>query len=333
MGRMRVIAVLGTGAIAKAHVSALAAIPEVRIHSVVGSDLGRARSVAALSPGAAASTSVADVLADPAVDAVDICGSTIDHARFTVEAARSGKDVLVEKPAALSVADFDEMVVATEEAGRTLMVGQTVRFQPAVAALQRAIADGQIGRPRMLHISWYGGYIWPGGWRSWQLDRSRSGGHAVHNGPHLLDLAVWLTGRAPVRVFARSFSSWAGEMPVPDSIHMTVRFDDGSLGLFELSYALRRPGDALRRIVVAGDRGTLAQDSDSEPTLHSAAHTAAPPSTDGAMEAQLRHWVDTLHGADPIVRTSEVRAALSAAIAAQQSLDERRPVALAEVLS
>jgi predicted dehydrogenase len=328
---MTVIAVLGTGNIARAHVGALAGIPGVRVHSVVGSDPARAASVAALAPGAAASTSIDNILRDPEIDAVDICGATTDHARFTVAAGEAGKHVLVEKPVALTLADFERMVAATEGAGRKLMVGQTVRFQPSMVTLQGAIANGEIGRPRLLHVTWCGGYVWPGGWRSWQLDRSRSGGHAIHNGPHLLDLAVWLTGRTPVRVFARGFASWAAEMPVPDSIHLTVRFDDDSLGIFELSYALRRPGDVLRRIVVAGETGTLMQDTDREPGLVSDARLAGPSSTDGAMHAQLSHWVDTLRGADQIVRTDEVRSALTAAIAAQRSLDERRPIDLAEV--
>src|SRR5690554_6669540 len=94
---MTVIAVLGTGNIARAHVSALASIPGVRIHSVAGSDLQRARAVAALAPGAEASTSVAEVLTDPTIDAVDICGSTVDHAPFTIAAGKAGKHVLVEK--------------------------------------------------------------------------------------------------------------------------------------------------------------------------------------------------------------------------------------------
>lgn len=160
----------------------------------------------------------------------------------------------MEKPAALNLADFDAMVSAT--ADTSLMVGQTVRFQPSVATVAKAAEAGEVGRPRLAHITWYTGYVWPAGWRGWQLDRAKSGGHPVHNGSHCLDLAVWLFQRTPVRVFARSFPSYAAGMPVHDRFHLTVRFDDDSLALLEISYALRKQADMLRRIVVSGTGGS-----------------------------------------------------------------------------
>ena len=111
----------------------------------------------------------------------------------------------------------------------------------------------------------------------------------------------------------------------------TVRFDDDSLGMFEFSYSLTRRGDAIRRIMVAGEDGTLTHTTETEPGLHVPGADTESPSAAGAMDAQLRHWVDTLAGAEPIVRLSEVRSALATAIAAQRSLDENRPVTIAEV--
>lgn len=319
------VAVIGSGTIAKDHVLALRAVPDVEIAYVYGSDLGRARVLAALSPGAVATTDLAQILADDGVVGVDIANATPDHAPFTLQAGRAGKHVHVEKPAALNLADFDAMVEATSST--SLMVGQTVRFQPSVAEIARSIQAGDIGRPRLAHVSWYTGYVWPGGWRGWQLDRDKSGGHPVHNGSHCLDLAVWLFQRRPVRVFARSFPSYASGMPVHDSFHLTVRFDDDSLALLEISYALRKHADMLRRVVVAGSEGTLAHSTQDDPGLTSDGARPAPSSVEGAMGAQLSHWIDVVTGrAEPIVRADEVRAALAAGLAAQQSLDTGRAV-------
>ncbi|MER7334206.1 MULTISPECIES: Gfo/Idh/MocA family oxidoreductase [unclassified Micromonospora] len=321
------IAILGTGAIAREHAAALARVPGVRVTHVAGSDLTRAAAVAAHAPGAVPSDDPVAILADPTVDAVDICEATPDHARWTIAAGQAGKHVHVEKPAALTVEDFDAMVSATEGAGRSLMVGQTVRFQPAIRALQAALAAGDIGTARLLHVSWYAGYVWPRGWRGWQHDPAQSGGHPVHNGTHALDLAVWLTARRPVRVFVRAFPSFAADMPVPDSFHVTVRFDDGSLALLEISYALRRHGELLRRIMVAGTTGTLFHSTEDDPRLVSDAARPAPSSVEDAMFHQLRHWADTLRGdASPIVTNGQVRTALAAAVAAQRSLESGQPV-------
>lgn len=325
------VALIGSGTIAKDHLAALGGIPGVEVAYVYGSDLARARSVAALSPGAVATTDIRQVLDDPAVAAVDIVNATPDHAPFTIAAGLAGKHVHVEKPVALSLDDLDAMAEATVGRGTTLMVGQTVRFQPSIATIATAVREGQIGDPRLAHVSWYTGYVWPGGWRGWQLDRAKSGGHPVHNGSHCLDLAVWLFQKTPVRVFARSFPSYAAGMPVHDSFHVTVRFDDGSLALLEISYALRRHADMVRRIVVGGTDGTLTHNTDDDPGLSSDGARPAPSSVDGAMQAQLGHWIDVVaNRVEPIVRLTEVRAALAAGLAAQRSLDTGRAVDVLE---
>lgn len=323
------VAVAGSGVIAADHVRALSALPGVEVAYVHGSDLARASRVAALAPGSIATDDYGRILADPTVVAVDVCNATPAHAPFTIAAGAAGKHVHVEKPAALALADFDRMVTATEGAGTSLMVGQTVRFQPGVTAIASAIHGGAIGRPRLAHVSWYTGYVWPGGWRGWQLDRARSGGHPVHNGTHLLDVATWLLGARPVRVFARSFPSFAAAMPVHDSFQLLVRFDDDSLATLEISYSLAQPRDMFRRIVVAGTNGTVAHSTDDDPVLHSAAASAALPSVEDAIQHQLAHWIDVVDGhAEPIVRTEQVRAALAASLAAQRSLDTGQPVDL-----
>lgn len=323
------VAVLGSGNIARDHLAALRQIPGVQVAYVYGSNLQRAADLAALVPGAVPTTDLDRVLADPAVRGVDIVNATPDHARFAVAAGNAGKHVHVEKPAALNLADFDAMTAAVEGRGLSLMVGQTVRFQPSVARLAAAVQAGEIGAARLAHVSWYTGYVWPGGWRGWQLDAGKSGGHPVHNGSHCIDLAVWLLQKTPVRVFARSFPSYAAGMPVHDSFHLTLKFDDGSLALLEISYSLRRHADVLRRVVLAGTQGTLAHDSQDDPGLTSDGARPGPSSVEGAMLAQLTHWTELMNGAAaPVVRTIEVRTALATALAAQQSLDTGRAVDL-----
>ncbi|MDF2444068.1 MAG: myo-inositol 2-dehydrogenase / D-chiro-inositol 1-dehydrogenase [Subtercola sp.] len=324
------VAVVGTGAFAREHVLALRGIPGVTITHVAGSDLARASALAALACGANATTDIHAAVCGDDVDAVDVVNATPDHHRWTVAAGEAGKHVHVDKPAALTVSDFDEMVQATEGRGGTLMVGQTVRFQPVIAELQQALARGDIGDPKLLHVSWYTGHVWPNGWRGWQLDVSRSGGHPVHNGTHSIDLAVWLTGSRPVEVFARNFPTFAAEMPMPDSFQVQVRFESGALATLELCYALRQPGEFLRRIVLVGTEGTLAHSTDDDPGLSSPGHPVAPPSIEKALDLQLSHWVRAAQGLEPfIVTTSEARVALATAVAAQRSLETGQPVRVA----
>lgn len=323
---------VGIGAFAREHVLALRQIPGVDVRWIVGTDPHRARELAVLVPGARISSDMADALADPAVHAVDVATATPSHAQLTVAAGRAGRHVHVEKPAALTLSDFDAMVAATEGRGLTLMVGQTVRFQPAVQALAEAVHRGDIGEPRLLHITWYTGHAWPAGWRGWQLDPALSGGHPVHNGTHILDAATWLLGSAPVDLIARGFRTFSPQMESPDSFHIQLRTASGSLATLELCYALRRRGDLVRRIMIAGTDGTLLHTTDGEPSLHSDAANAPPASVDGALQRQLEHWLALVRGeASSIVTSAQARAALAGALAAQQSLVSGSRVTVSEV--
>lgn len=321
------VAVVGTGAIAREHVRSLAGTAGFHVVAVAGADVARAQAVAALAPGAVGSGDIAAVIADPAVAAVDVCGHTAAHARWTIAAGAAGKHVMVEKPVALSLGELDQMIAATRSS--SLLAGQTVRFQPAVAELKAQLAAGVIGRPRLIHIQWYVGHVWPNGWRAWQLDPQISGGHPVHNGTHAFDLLAWLTGRRGVRVFTRSFPGAAAQMPVPDSFQVTIRMDDGTLALLELSYALRRPADVLRRVIVVGGTGTLTHSTEDDFGLSSDMARAVPASVDGAFGRQTAHWLDVVRGrTQPTTTATEMRTALALGLAAQRSLACRDVVAL-----
>jgi len=326
----RSVAIIGAGSIAADHVAAYARIPGACVTYIVDVDATRASALAKRAD-AAWSTDTNVILTNADIDAVDICTPSETHAALTIAAAEHRKAIHVEKPAALSLKDFDAMATAAEEHGVSLMVGQTARFQPVNADIAREIAAGTIGRLRVLHVTWYAGHVWADGWRAWQLDVTRSGGHPVHNGIHALDLAVWLFGRQPTRVFARGFRTHAPTMGIPDSFHITCRFDDGSFALLEISYALRTRGDSLRRILAIGDAGSLSHSTEEDPQLYSDGVHLPSPSTDDAMYYQLRHWIATLHGEEePIVKTAEVRATLAAALAAQTSLESGNAVNIGE---
>jgi predicted dehydrogenase len=263
---------------------------------------------------------------------VDICTPSETHAPLTIAAAECGKAIHVEKPAALALADFDAMIAATERHGVSLMVGQTARFQPVNMQISQEIAAGTIGRLRALHVTWYAGHVWEGGWRAWQLDVARSGGHPMHNGIHALDLAVWLFGQPVTRVFARGTPTFAPQMGIPDTFHMTAKMADGGLVVLEIAYSLKQRGDALRRILAIGESGSLHHSSEEDPRLVSDAGRIASPAVADAMYYQLKHWIATVHGdAEPIVKTAQVRAALAAALGAQESLTTGAAVNLTEV--
>ncbi|HEV8228909.1 MAG TPA: Gfo/Idh/MocA family oxidoreductase [Candidatus Limnocylindria bacterium] len=87
-----------------------------------------------------------ELLADPAIDAVCIATPVGTHRRLAEEAFAAGKHVFVEKPLAGTVADAEAIVRASERAGRTLMVGHTFVYNPAVRVVREVIERGDLGR-------------------------------------------------------------------------------------------------------------------------------------------------------------------------------------------
>ena len=323
------VAIIGAGAISREHIAAFKRIQNVEVSLVVSRDPARARDVANIA-GAAWSTKLENAFS-PGIDAVDICQRNPLHASLTIAAAQHGKHILVEKPVALNLEDFDRMVAATRENKVSLMVGQTLRFQPVHREFKKALSEGKIGQLRVLHSSRYAGYLWPGSWRAWQMDENISGGHLRHNGAHPLDFAIWFFGEKPARVFTRTFKSWAAGMPTPDGFNISLRFEDGSLALLEFSYALREKGDSYIRLLAVGEKGSLLHDSENESRVRGNGANLPSPATEDAMYYELAHWVKMLHGEEePVVRLEQVRHTLLATLAAHQSYQTGRAVTIGE---
>lgn len=314
------VAVFGSGSIAQTHARSFADLPGVEVRWIVGSDESRARDLARSFAGARATSDPSDALRDDSVHAVVVCGRSRSHAERTRLALMAGRHVLVEKPPAFSVAEFDELVSLAEASGRRLMVAQTARFHPAMMSMGSEVGAGSIGRPRLLHASWYVGHVWPGAWNSWQLDPERSGGHALHNGMHPLDMAIWLLEDRPERIMARGWRTHSPEMPTPDSFHLVVAFEGGALAMLETVYALRPEGAVLRRLLLAGTEGTLQHHTGRDP---SPPGTVVPPfSVLGAAASQAAHFIDVVRGTvEPLVQLRHSRLALASALAAQRSLE------------
>ncbi len=87
-----------------------------------------------------------EVLADKTIDAVSICTPNVLHADNCLKALEAGKDVLVEKPMAVTAEEAIAMVDKAKETGRILMPGHNQRFVSAHNKAKELIKNGTIGR-------------------------------------------------------------------------------------------------------------------------------------------------------------------------------------------
>jgi len=86
------------------------------------------------------------ILSDSRIKAVSVATPSRTHYQIARDCMEAGKDVLVEKPMAMDVAEADELVKIASTNNRILMVGHIFRYHPAVQELKRRIEAGELGK-------------------------------------------------------------------------------------------------------------------------------------------------------------------------------------------
>ncbi|HOW66156.1 MAG TPA: inositol 2-dehydrogenase [Candidatus Paceibacterota bacterium] len=147
------VGIIGAGRIGKVHAETIAfRVPEARAISIADVNREAAETVAARCGIPAVAESADQILANPDIQAVLICSSTDTHADLISRAACAGKHIFCEKPIAHSLAKIDAALAAVEQAGVKLQIGFNRRFDPNFSRVRTAVARGEIGAPRLLHI-------------------------------------------------------------------------------------------------------------------------------------------------------------------------------------
>jgi len=101
--------------------------------------------------GVRTQTDVRAVLDDRSIKAVVIATPAETHGDLATRALEAGKDVLVEKPLTLDVAEGERLVKLADGRGAILMVGHLLEYHPAVLRLRELIESGELGELRYIY--------------------------------------------------------------------------------------------------------------------------------------------------------------------------------------
>jgi predicted dehydrogenase len=328
------VVLVGAGFVAAAHAGAIAASRRAKLVGIVDTDAARATAFARAQGGIRHGGDLVEALGWPEVDAAIVCTPNNTHAAIGATVAAAGKHLLVEKPLATTVADARRLAERFAAAGLVLAAAHTHRAYDYGRTVKRAITAGAIGRPVLVRLAFLGGWIWPD-WNAWVLDPRRSGGHALHNGVHLLDLATWWLDGEPTTVYARGRRQTAAELEIYDYLEMVVGYADGATAVCEMSRA-HRPGSlAQRDVLVAGTDGIISQEWDGESALLFGEGGTAPVAAAGrdGFAVQLESWLDAIRGAEPAMPVADAVRAVAMGIAVEESIASGQPVALAGAAS
>jgi polar amino acid transport system substrate-binding protein len=173
---------------------------------------------------AGVSASLDEVLALADVDAVVIATRHDRHAVMAARVLASGRDVFLEKPAAVD----DEQLATLEEAVRSssgrLFVGYNRRFAPFAVAVKDAFGSRRAGLVMQARVN--AGRI-PAG--NWTVDAEEGGGRIVGEVCHFVDLLSYWAGAPPTRVSAHAIGPEGG-WDRADNVVVALSFADGSAG-------------------------------------------------------------------------------------------------------
>jgi myo-inositol 2-dehydrogenase/D-chiro-inositol 1-dehydrogenase len=285
--------------------------------------------------GATAYADPAEAFADPQVHAVVVAAPARFHADLVVAAATAGKAVFCEKPMGLALAEVDRAIDAARGAGVALQVGFNRRFAADWRAARALLDDGTLGTPRLLRSVTRD----PGG-----FDPSRVAPGTIFNETliHDFDTLRFLNPGAEaveVHAFADALvePGWR-DHGLLDTAVVTVRFDNGALGVAEACFAATYGYDVRGEVFGSGGMATTGDGRRTGMVFSGApGRLVATVRSDqellpDAYVAELAAFVDAVRtGAPAPVTGEDARAALQIALAAAASVRDGRPVRIEEV--
>ena len=335
-------ALVGCGRIGERHARILASSPESEFVGVADVAPGKARAYAE-KHGGRAYGDLRSLVAAESPDLVAICTPSGRHAENVLAACGAGvRNIVVEKPMALTLPDADAMIEACDRAGVRLFVVKQNRYNLPIQKLRRALDAGRFGKLVLgaVRVRWcrrqdyYDQARWRG---TWAMD----GGVFSNQASHHVDMLVYMMGEVE-SVNAMSATRLVS-IEAEDTGIALLRFAGGALGVIEATTAAR-PVDLEGSISILGERGTVEfggfamnemtvwkfEDETPEDAEVLARYRTNPPDVYGYGHHEFyRNVFETIKtGGRPVVDGREGRRSLEVITAIYESVESRREVRL-----
>jgi predicted dehydrogenase len=222
-----------------------------------------------------------DLLAQSGVDAVVVATPDHQHAPCLYAALNAKKDVYLEKPMSLSIAQSQEMIAAVRRTQQIVQIGMQRRSAPAVIEAKKKFDSGILGKVTMAKPMWNwnvsrpldnsplpGKLDWnrflgsakqrdlePMRFRHWRYFWDYSGGNMTDQGTHLMDVVQWFTGAGFAKsavCFGERAKNTGSE--VPDVFCAVYEYKE-LMATWTLNYCNAYDNDW--SIMFQGDQGTM----------------------------------------------------------------------------
>lgn len=287
----------GAGRMGRNHLRAIAQSSEVKVTAIAEPSEATRRLLAGTP--AAVYAGLEDMLDTASIDAVLVCVPSDLHLATVRRLVDAGMPALCEKPVGVTAAESREAAAMVAASGLPFQVGFWRRFVPALQALKRRIAGGELG-----DVYAIANFQWDGTPPSPEF-RAHSGGIFVDMGVHEFDQTRWLVeqefGEITSNASGIATEPWPGD---PESAHALAELSGGTTAI--VSLGRRFPLGDVCKVEVFGTR-----DAEESKFLW-------PPSADetffGALRAQVESFARHVRGA-PLEGASAADAAAALAAA------------------
>jgi glucose-fructose oxidoreductase len=251
-------AIVGLGSLSINQIlPAFAHCRHARVTALVSGDAAKAKTLATaygVPESGLYSYATYDRLKDnPDVDIVYIVLPNSMHLEYTVRAHQAGKHVLCEKPMANTPQDCEAMIAAAKAAGKKLMIGYRLRYEPNNMAMIDMCRKQEFGKPKVI-LCEAGFNI--GDPKQWRLNKTLAGGGSLMDiGIYALNAARYLSGEEPIAINAFEYTTPGDPRFAPgveETLNFQLRFPSGILANCVSSY-----GVGLNRFRVHAERAAF----------------------------------------------------------------------------
>jgi predicted dehydrogenase len=260
-------------------------------------------------------------------DGVVISIPTHLHILVAQDALKSGANVLLEKPLAMSMEGVEELKKLHSEKRTVLAVAYSWRSDPLLRELRELALTGEAGRVRL--IDYYVGQYWPLMRKNYppQYAQSRAtGGGAIPDQLiHMINFLEWCFG-PPLEVSASQWRLGLEDISTEDTAHMVLKFYGDIVACLGICLFQR---NSTMRLQIIGDKSTiqLRDDSDNLEIFDPGGGTwlkgkSTRLDRDMVFKDQAQHFIECIKGnAVPRCTLEEAEQTLHTMLAALQSSD------------
>ena len=334
------VGILGTGWVAGEHVKSYLKHPDVHIVSLCSRTRESAESMArefGLEDTRICNT-FEEMLNDPNVQAISICTPPNLHPQETIDAARAGKHILIEKSAANDPAALGAMLRAVETAGVITVVSFVLNWNPQFVWIKKMLAEGTVGKLYYAEVDYWHN-IGPQYLQyRWNVKKEIAGNAFLSAGCHAVDALRHFVGDEVSQVTAYS-NRINQDYEYDTNVVGIVKFKDGAIGKVSTSFDVQCP--YAFNIDLLGDKGAIrdnriyAKDYFEGQTDWISVPTIRPDSGDVThhpFDGEINHFIDCIReDKESFVNLADAAITHAICYALDRSAQEGRQVDLEEI--